>query len=206
MDFPIELIKEISGAIKTVTQSVEIARWISDQYQKRRASRDPDENQDDERMDECYLKTLYLLMQESEEKKLEYIKCFAQNTILSENCPIDTDTILSFLMDIEQMTWRQFCLLEGFSRKNRNEIKIESYDNSGINGIIRGTEIKKLIDLNYLSRGSDSIRSYTSTSFDHIHISTLGQEISRLLDLQSVEPDEIGKAFGTGRVQATVTY
>ena len=72
--------------------------------------------------------------------------------------------------------------------------------------MIRGTEIKKLINLNYLRRSSDDIYSFTSTSFDHIGISQLGQEISSLLDLQSVELSEIGKAFGKGRIQQTVRY
>lgn len=54
-----------------------------------------------------------------------------------------------------------------------------------------------------LSRGSDQIRNYLSTSFDHIRISKLGQEISSLLDLKSVDIDEIGKAFGGGRIKTT---
>ena len=72
--------------------------------------------------------------------------------------------------------------------------------------MIRGTEIKKLINLNYLRRGSDDIYSHTSTKFDHINISDMGQEISSLLDLQSVELSEIGKAFGKGRIQQTDRY
>ena len=108
------------------------------------------------------------------------------------------------------MTWRQFCLLEGFRRKHHDKIKIAGYDNSGTDGKSAATETKKLIDLNYLSRGSSSIHNFTSTSFDHIHISTLGQEISKLLDLQSVEISEIAKAFGerasTGNSYILVIY
>ena len=104
------------------------------------------------------------------------------------------------------MTWRQFCLLEGFRRKDSNKVKISSYGDSDINGRSIETEIKKLIDLNYLHRGSDALRDYLSTSFEHIYISELGQEISSLLDLQSVEISEVGKAFGKGRIEETVRY
>ena len=106
---------------------------------------------------------------------------FVENTILDPECELEDATIFAFLKDIEQLTWRQFCLLEGFRRKNPDTFRIDSYDNSGIDGASRGTEIKNLIDLNYLSRGSDLIRSYTSTRFEHIGISEMGQKISSLL-------------------------
>ena len=104
------------------------------------------------------------------------------------------------------MTWRQFCLLEGFRRKRNKAIEVNGYNESGPNGLSIATEIKKLIDLNYLRRGSNSMGNYTSTRFDHIRIGQLGREISRLLGLNSVELSEIGKAFGEGRVQVTVRY
>lgn len=192
MDLPIESI-----VIKT---AVEIAKWLGNEYQKHRASRPDNDPQDDDRMDDCVVKTLYILRQESEVKKLEHIKCFAQNTILSYTCSLDTHTILRFLMDIEQMTWRQFCLLEGFRRKESNGIEIRDSRNSDINAISIDTEIKILINLNYLRGGNHEIHSYTSTYFENIYLCELGREISSLLNLESIDIREIGKAFGSGRI------
>ena len=153
MGFSIDTIESITGAMKIVTQSVDIARRIADKYKQHRNSRQSDETQDDERMDDCFLKTLYVLRQESDRKKMEYIQCFAQNTILSETCAIDTEAILSLLMDIEQMTWRQICFIEGFNRRHRDEIEIIGMEISDVNGQLRLSEIKKLINLHYLSAG-----------------------------------------------------
>lgn len=189
-----------SIVIKT---AVEIAKWIRDEY---RESRQSQETQDDERKEECVLKTLYILRQESESKKLDYIRIFAESTILSKSEEIHTDTILSFLKDIEQMTWRQLCLLEGFNRKQGNRIKVNGYDDEGIDGMSRETEIKELIALNYLRRSSNQLYSLTSTHFEHISISSLGHELSRLMGLQSIDISEIGKAFGTGRIEETIRH
>ena len=146
-----------------------------------------------------------MLRKETQSKKSFHLGKFVENTLLAPECELEPSTIFYFLKDIEQMTWRQLCLLEGFRKQDSNEIEINRYNNSGINGTSIATEIKQLIDLNYLSRGSDQIRSYLSTSFDHIHISTLGQELSKLLELQDVKLPEIGKAFGGGRVKDTKT-
>ena len=205
MDFPIDLIKEIPGAIKTVKQFVDIAKWISDQYQKRRASRDPNETQDDDRMDDCFLKTLYLLRQESESKKLEYIKYFAQKTILSDASYIDPDAILSFLMDIEQMTWRQLCLIEGFRRRQHDKIEINGMRVLDPNDFLRLRELKKLESLNYLIRVPDIIDPPPLLDTDGIWVVPIGTELALLMNLQSIPIDEIGRAFGTGLIRETTT-
>ena len=167
---------------------------------------DDDGADDNEDRKDCIREAILILNKETQAKKRSHVEKFVANTLLNSECELELSTIFSVLQDIEQMTWRQFCLLEGFRRKDSKGIEIGGYDNSGSNGISIGAEIKKLIDLNYLRRASDDIYSYTSTSFDHISISELGQEISSLLDLQSVELSEIGKAFGKGRIQQTVRY
>ena len=184
MEFPIDIIESITGPMKTVTQSVDIARWIANKYQQYRNSRQSNETQDDERMDDCFLKTLYVLRQESDKKKMEYIKCFAQNTILNETCVIDTEAILSFLMDIEQMTWRQICFIEGFNRSRRNEIEIEGMPTSDVNGMLKLNEIKKLVNLDYLSARGDG-RFYVSGSLlvtSDIGIQPMGTQLATLMD------------------------
>ena len=202
MEFPVEEIKSVVIIAKPI---VEVISRLYSQLKEPGISNDDEAGENGDRED-CIKRAILILRQETQAKKSCHVKQFVENTILNPECELEDSTIFSFLKDIEQMTWRQFCLLEGFRRKNSNAIEIGDYDRSGINGVSRGTEIKNLINLNYLSRGSDSIRSYTSTSFDHISISEMGQKISSLLDLQSVEISEIGKAFGKGRIKETVTY
>lgn len=139
---------------------------------------------------------------------MEYIQCFAQNTILSETCDIDPEGILSFLMDIEQMTWRQICFMEGFNRGSRKEIEIIGMPVSDVNGRLRLSEIQKLVDLNYLSTGRDGLL-YSSgglLSTDKIRVQQIGTQLAMLMDLKSIPIDEIARAFGTGMIKATITY
>ena len=197
MEFPVE-VEEVKSIFSMAKSTIDVIIRLCHQF-KGGAGENGDRK-------DCIRQAILILRKETQAKKISHVEKFVENTILNSECELEPSTIFSVLLDIEQMTWRQFCLLEGFKRKDSNEIEIGGYENSGSNGISIGTEMKKLIDLNYLKRGSDSIHSYTSTSFDHIRISQLGQEISSLLDLQSVELSEIGKAFGKGWIQQTVRY
>ena len=195
MEFPIEEV--ITAIVKPAAKT--IGRLIGD-------LRKPDDDEADENGDrkDNVKKAVLILTQETQAKKSCHVEQFVKNTIYNPECELEDSTIFSFLKDVEQMTWRQFCLLEGFRRKERtgrDKIEISRYGRSDVDGISIETEIKKLIDLNYLNRHSDSLRNYMSTEFDDIYLSPLGQEISKLLDLQSVEIDEIAKAFGGGRVK-----
>ena len=209
MEFPNDIIESITGPMKTVTQSVDIARWIANKYQQHRNSRQSNETQDDERMDDCFLKALYILRQESDRKKMEYIKCFAQNTILGETCVIDTEAILSFLMDIEQMTWRQICFIEGFNRSRRNEIEIEGMETSDVNGMVKLSEMRKLVNLDYLSTQRDGFYFISGSGLlvtSDIRIRPMATQLATLMDLKLIPIDEIARAFGTGMIKATITY
>ena len=158
-------------------------------------------------MDDCFLKTLYILRQESDRKKMEYIKYFAQNTILSETCAIDTEAILSFLMDIEQMTWRQICFIEGFNRRDRKEIEIVGMQTSDVNGMLRLSEVKKLVNLDYLFAQRDGF--YVSGSLlvtSDVKIRPMAAQLATLMDFKLIPIDEIARAFGTGMIKATITY
>ena len=80
------------------------------------------------------------------------------------------------------------------------------YNNSGPNGVHIWAEIQQLIGLNYLDTGSDSTRHYTSRDYaSRVYVSLMGQNISKLLGLQSVELKEIGKAFGGEMIKDTKT-
>ncbi len=209
MEFPIDIIESITGPMKIVKQSVDIAKWIANEYKQHRDARQSSsETQDDEKMDDCFLKTLYILRQESDKKKMEYIKYFAQNTILSETCAIDNEAILSFLMDIEQMTWRQICFIEGFNRSHRNEIEIQGMQTSDVNGRLRLNEIKKLVNLDYLSAERDGkfyLRDSLLVTSD-IVIRPVGTELATLMDFKLIPIEEIARAFGNGMIKETKTY
>ena len=207
MEFPIDIIESIPGAIKTVTKSADCIKWIINEYQKLRGSRQSNETQDDEGMDECFLKILYALKQESESKKLEYIKYFAKNTVLCETCNIVPEGILSFLMDIEQMTWRQFCFIEAFSRKHDRQIEIRGVSTLDLNGQLRFSEIEKLVNLKYLTPGRDG-KFYFNDRFlvtDVIEIELRGRHLSNLMGFKLIPIDEITRAFGTGMIRETKT-
>lgn len=191
MNLPVE-VEEVKAIFSIVKSTVDVIRSACYRFDK-----EPDEDVKD-----CIKEAILILTKETQAKKSSHLEKFVENTLLTPECELDTSTIFSFLKDIEQMTWRQLCLLEGFRRKDKQEIEISIYGDQDINDFSIETEIKQLIDLNYLHKGSDSpIRSYLATSFEHIYISELGQEISSLMGLQSVELSEIGKAFGGGRVK-----
>ena len=201
MEFPLEEAKTIFSIAES---TMNVIKRLCDRFKK---EPDDDEAGENEDVKDCIKEAILMLRKEIQAKKSFHLEKFVENTLLTPECELESSTIFSFLKDIEQMTWRQLCLLEGFRRKDKQEIEISIYGDQDINDFSIETEIKQLIDLNYLHKGSDSpIRSYLSTSFGHIYISELGQEISRLLDLQSVELSEVGKAFGKGRIKTTVRY
>ena len=204
MELPVE-VEEVKSVFSMAKSTVEVIRNLLSLF---KGSENYSDDEDDENGDkeDCIKEAILILSKETQTKKISHVEKFVENTLLNSECELNPSTIFSLLKDIEQMTWRQFCLLEGFRRKDSNKIEINPYGNSDINGISIETEIKKLIDLNYLHSYSTEIRNYMSTSFENIYISELGKEISSFLDLQSVENSEIGKAFGKGRIRTETIY
>ena len=204
MEFPLE---EVKSAFSIAKSTVEVISRLYNQFKDPGFSNDDESGENRDRK-ENIKRAILILSRETQAKKSFHVEKFVENTIENPECELEDSTIFSFLKDIEQMTWRQLCLLEGFRRADRinsDRIEIRGYDDTGIDGMSRGIEIKNLIDLNYLN-GSGNSNRYASTDFKNIWISEMGQEISKLLDLQSVELPEIGKAFGEGRIEETVRY
>ena len=200
MEFPLEEVKTIFSIAESTMNIINRLR-----HQFKEPNDDgAGENED---VKDCIKEAISILTKETQAKKSSHLEKFVENTLFNPECQLTPSTIFSFLKDIEQMTWRQFCLLEGFRRRDRDDIEIFGYNDSGLNGISIKTDIKQLIDLNYLMGDNDSIDNYwRSRSFDSIYVLTLGKEISSLLDLQSVELSEIGKAFGKGNIKETVIH
>ena len=192
-NLPVEVIKEVKAVLELAKPAVKpIVDCIIRLGNRHRES-------DDDDLKDCIKDAILMLTRETQAQKRFHLEKFVENTLLTPECELEPATIFCFLQDIEQMTWRQLCLLEGFRRKDRSsedQIKISSYSDSSINEFSIDTEIKKLIELNYLERGSTALRDYLSTSFEHIRISGLGREFSKLLDLESIDLRKIGNAFG----------
>ena len=223
MDFPVEL-EEAKSIYSIAKSTVDIITRLYLQFKEPNQIEEPeqpqdfqqgftledvkspaydDENENENRKD-CIREAISILSKETQAKKSSYMEKFVENTLLNPESELESATIFYFLKDIEQMTWRQFCLLEGFRRRNNNRITIGEHNNLNSNDVINHisieTEIKKLVDLDYLNG------QHNSRDFDNIRVMKLGEEISELLNLQSIEINEIGKAFGKGRIQETRTY
>ena len=195
MEFPIEEARQIFGIAKS---AIELINRLREQLNSSGTSDNGDQDENEDRQDNIK-RAISILTQETQTKKRLHVERFVERTILDPECELEDATIFSLLKDIEQLTWRQLCLLEGFRRKDSSEIDIHSYDSSGIDGKSRSADLRFLINLDYL-------RDYGSAQFERIRSTDMGVEISKLMDLQSVELSEIGKAFGEGWVQTTVRY
>ena len=199
MEFTPDDIKLVPAVLDTVQRLINI-------YKERKDSRQPDGPQDNEGMDSCFKKSISMLREESEIKKLYRIESFVENTILSESCDLDTGTILHLLNDIEGMTWRQLCFIEGLRRMHRNEIEIKGIGDSDINRISRTVEMERLIGLGYLNTRTEGLFNYTQLRVDRIYISEIGSQLAKLMNLNSISLDEIAEAFGSGQIKMTITY
>ena len=199
MEFTSDDIKLVPVVLDTVQRLINI-------YKERRDSRQPDEPQDNEGIDSCFKKAIFMLREESEIKKLSHIESFVQNTILNDSCDLDTGTILHFLNDIEQMSWRQFCFIEGLRKMHSNEIEIRSIGGSDINRNSRTVEMERLTGFCYLYTRTEDLFNYHPVNLDRIYISDVCKQLANLMDLNSISLDEIAKAFGSGQVKTTITY
>ena len=194
MEFlPVE-IEEVKSIFSIAKSTVDVITRLYHQYKES----DNDESGENGDRKDCIKEAMLTLRNEMEAKKIPYLENFVEKTLLTPECELEPATIYYFLKEIEQMTWRQLCLLEGFRREDNREIEISGSRDSDLNGISIGTEVKKIIDLNYLYE--------RSSSSNRRNVTELGIEISKLLDLESIDLPEIGKAFGEGRIKTTVTY
>ena len=143
MEFPIEELKSIFEVAKPIIRVVGILVEKFEVY----------ENSNEDRTDEkaCIKKAILMLKDETQAKKSLHIEKFVEQTILNPESTLESSTVFAMLKDIEQMSWRQLCLLAGFTRINPNSFVIKGYDGLGIDGRIRRADIDKLTELKYLT-------------------------------------------------------
>ena len=200
MEFPVE-VEEVKSIFSMAKSTVDVIIRLCRRFKEP----DDDESGEDGDREDCIREAILILHKETQAKKSSHVEKFVENTLLNPACELKPSTIFFLLKDIEQMTWRQLCLLEGVRRRDSNSIEIIGYNDSGINGISIGIEIEKLVNLNYLNVRSNS-EKYASRDVNHVWMSDLGHEISNLLDLQSIKISELSKAFGKGRIRTETIY
>lgn len=196
MDFPLEEIRFSLQLFNTFKDEIKnIANRIVNKYSEFKEEQD----EPDTERDECIWKTLNMIVSESEIKKSERIERFAEKTIMDPNCDLDNSTILCLLSNIEEISWRQLCFIEGFQQNSSRSIEINDLSNSGsglsgLNSSTRFTEIKHLKDLGCLGF-SDNLLNYNNVNPNDIRITPYGKLLSELMELNTIPPEEINKAF-----------
>ena len=135
MEFlPVE-VEEVKSIFNIAKSTIEVITHLSRRF-KELDDDGTDENGD---IKDCIKEAILILHKENQAKKTPHLEKFVENTLLTPECELKPSTIFYFLKDIEQMTWRQLCLLEGFRRKGitgRNKIEISGSNNSDINGSV----------------------------------------------------------------------
>ena len=202
MEFPPVEVEELRDIVRlTKPVVVEAIRGLGNRLKELNDRKEPDDEKARENEDEkdCIREAIVILYDQTQGKKSSYLAKFVENTLITPVRQMEPATIFHFLKDIEQMTWRQLCLLEGFFRNENSNFTINGRSDSDVNGISIKIEIEKLINLNYL-RSDSNDPDWVPIKFDEIYITQLGKDFSSLLGLHSVEIDEIGIAFGKGKI------
>ena len=202
MEFlPVEVVEEIKSVLELTKP---LAKPIVDRIIR---LCDLHKASDDDDLKDCIKDAISMLTQKTQAPKRFHLDKFVENTLLDPECELEPETIFCFLQDIKQMTWRQLCFIEGFCRSYRDEIKIKGMQTSDTNGILRLSEVKKLVDLSYLSAPSDGFRfSNQVLVTSYIEAVRMSLLLANLMDLESIPVEEIGRAFGTGMIEETKTY
>ncbi len=191
---PVEI--EEAKALFSIAQStVNVITRLYHQFNQ------PDDDEGDEYEDrkDCIKEAISILTQETQAKKSPHLKKFVENTLLDPEHELEPSTIFSFLKDIDQMTWRQICLIEVFRRVEDDVIEIDDIEDSeDINTYSRVIDLERLTRFGYLYTEKKDLFDYDPLEVDEIEISGTGTQIAELMDLESISIEEITRAYGHG--------
>ena len=138
-------------------------------------------------------KALRQILSDPQNKKCEYILNFLRN-VKKEG--IDNDTAYSLLQSIDNMSWRQFCILSCLYKNGENELQIGSegsrQDQLKFDFIL--IDIEKLMIDRYIKDRSDRFLNSTHSP-DDLVITTIGNQLIRLLELGTIPDDESDEPF-----------
>ncbi|MDD9972975.1 MAG: hypothetical protein OXU27_03165 [Candidatus Poribacteria bacterium] len=168
--------------------------FTRDKVKNIRSNLKDDDPIDLENPNEVEEKALRQILSDPQNKKCEYILNFLRN-VKKEG--IDNDTAYSLLQSIDNMSWRQFCILSCLYKSQRNEFQIGSegsrQDPLKFDSIV--IDIGKLMSARYIIDRSDRFLNWSRHSPDHLVITNIGGELIRLLELGTIPDEESDEPF-----------
>lgn len=149
---------------------------------------------DIDNLNEVEEKALRQILSDPQNKKCEYILNFLRNV---KEKGIDNDTAYSLLQSIDNMSWRQFCILSCLYKHHKNQLKIGSEGSSQnelqFNSILR--DIENLMSAGYIRDRSDRFLNYRGHNTDGLVITNIGNELLLLLKLGTIPDEESDEPF-----------
>ena len=139
-------------------------------------------------------KALRQILSDPQNKKCEYILNFLRN-VKKEG--IDNDTAYSLLQSIDNMSWRQFCILSCLDKRGRNELQIESTvsGQGSLQVDVMLSDVGFLMSVEYIVDRSNSFLNYSNHNPDNLRLTRMANELIRLLELGTIPDEESDKPF-----------
>ncbi len=142
-------------------------------------------------------KTIKEIINDSEERKSEYIAKFWVNICLTSNSDIDEATAFSYLETIESLSWRQLCIIRLTVLLTDKEVEYHGLDHSDVERMSKSErtsfhsisrDFGKLMDLHYIQfvgipTDTETYEPYVS----HPGFARLPASIDRLHSLMSLD-------------------
>ena len=195
MDFdPLVEITKDEGVRFFVRKLLEFTRDKAENIQSYLKDDDPIDLDNPNEVEE---KALRQILSDPQNKKCEYILNFLRN-VKEEG--IDNDTAYSLLQSIDNMSWRQFCILSCLYKRKANQLQIES----SISGQGQGSlqlytmlsDVGNLMSAKYIiDRSNNDFLNYTSHSPDKLGLTRMANELIRLLELGTIPDEESDEPF-----------
>ena len=181
-----------SEAVKFIVRK--LLEFTRDKVENIRSNLKDDDPIDLDNPNEVEEKALRQILSDPQNKKCEYILNFLRNVKKKE---IDNDTAYSLLQSIDNMSWRQFCILSCLHKSDRNELEIgsrgSSQDPLKIDTIV--IDVGKLMSARYIRDHSDRFINYSGHSPDGLVITQIGSELIDLLELRTIPDEESDEPF-----------
>ena len=159
-------------------------------------------------------KTVKEIINDSEERKSEYIAKFWVNICLTSNSDIDEATAFAYLQTIESLSWRQLCIIRLVNLRDNKETEYRSIDDDDVERMPQdeqtrfyaiGREFEKLKDDRYLEGVSLPRSEENRDPFLQIPgLVELPGYISRLhslMNLHEIPDGDIEKTFSIWNVK-----
>lgn len=139
-------------------------------------------------------KALRQIISDPQNKKCEYILNFLRNVKEEE---IDNDTAYSLLQSIDNMSWRQFCILSCLHKRKRNELKIESSisGQGSFQADVLLSDVGNLMSAKYIVDRSNRFLDWSDHNPDGLRLTGMANGLIRLLELDTIPDKESDKPF-----------